>query len=60
MNLKLKPTERDVMGLILVEMLLALGLAVFIVWWTMFHRPKEERTAQPTASAHSDTERSDQ
>jgi len=24
------------MGLIILELLLALGLAVFIVWWTMF------------------------
>ena len=28
------------MWLIVLEMLLALGLAVFIVWWTMFHKPK--------------------
>lgn len=31
------------MWLILLEMLLALGLGVFIVWWTMFHRPKPEQ-----------------
>jgi hypothetical protein len=36
------------MWLIIVEMLLALGLAVFIVWWTMFHRPKDPRA--PAAS----------
>jgi hypothetical protein len=29
-----------IMWLIVVEMLLALGLAIFIVWWTMFHRSK--------------------
>ncbi len=27
------------MWIIVIEMLLALSLAVFIVWWTMFHRP---------------------
>jgi hypothetical protein len=34
--------------LIIVEMLLALGLAVFIVWWTMFHRPKDQRAPTPS------------
>ncbi len=28
------------MWLIVIEMLLALALAIFIVWWTMFYRPK--------------------
>ena len=43
------------MWLIVVEMLLALGLAVFIVWWTMFHRPKD-KTPPPSSK----TEREDQ
>jgi hypothetical protein len=32
------------MWLIIVEALLALGLLIFIVWWTMFHgrKPPEE------------------
>jgi len=29
------------MWLILLEVLLALALAVFIVWWTMFSKPKK-------------------
>ena len=28
------------MWLIIVEALLALGLLCFIVWWTMFHKPR--------------------
>ncbi|HVJ59758.1 MAG TPA: hypothetical protein VM528_04275 [Burkholderiaceae bacterium] len=28
------------MWLIIVEALLALGLLGFIVWWTMFHKPR--------------------
>ena len=40
------------MWLIVVEMLLALGLAVFIVWWTMFHRARDTRPPPQT-----DTER---
>lgn len=36
------------MWLIVVEMLLALGLAVFIVWWTMFHRPRSTPKAAPS------------
>ena len=35
------------MWLIVVEMLLALGLAVFIVWWTMFHRAKPASDTKP-------------
>jgi hypothetical protein len=30
------------MWLILLEAALALGLLVFIVWWTMFHRPRRK------------------
>ena len=30
------------MWLLLLEAALALGLFVFIVWWTMFHRPKRK------------------
>lgn len=41
------------MWLIVLEMLLALALAVFIVWWTMFHKPKPKPPA-----ATDDTDRS--
>lgn len=37
------------MWLILVEMALALALAIFIVWWTMFYRPSESKGADPAA-----------
>jgi hypothetical protein len=30
------------MWLILLEAALALGLLAFIVWWTMFHRPRRK------------------
>jgi len=32
--------EWRAMWLIIVEALLALGLLCFIVWWTMFHKPR--------------------
>jgi hypothetical protein len=32
------------MWLIIVEALLALGLLCFIVWWTMFHKPRPKNT----------------
>jgi hypothetical protein len=36
------PSLRPAMWLILLEAALALGLLVFIVWWTMFHRPRRK------------------
>lgn len=42
------------MWLIVVEMLLALGLAVFIVWWTMFDRPKDTRPPPERPDAERD------
>jgi hypothetical protein len=43
-----------IMWLIVVEMLLALGLAVFIVWWTMFHRPKDRTPPASSEAEHRD------
>lgn len=41
----IRPYAWNIMGLILLEALLALAIAVFIVWWTMFSgRKKEDRT----------------
>jgi hypothetical protein len=37
------PSRCPAMWLILLEAALALGLFVFIVWWTMFHRPRRKR-----------------
>jgi hypothetical protein len=36
------PSWCPAMWLLLLEAALALGLFVFIVWWTMFHRPKRK------------------
>ena len=36
------PFLRPAMWLILLEAALALGMLVFIVWWTMFHRPRRK------------------
>jgi hypothetical protein len=36
------PSRCPAMWLLLLEAALALGLLVFIVWWTMFHRPKRK------------------
>jgi hypothetical protein len=36
------PSWCPAMWLLLLEAALALGLLVFIVWWTMFHRPKRK------------------
>jgi len=35
------------MWLILLEALLALGALVFIVWWTMFQKPRGRRRPPP-------------
>jgi hypothetical protein len=37
------------MWLIIVEALLALGLLCFIVWWTMFHKPRPKNAPQRSA-----------
>ena len=34
------PLECRAMWLIVLEALLALALLLFIVWWTMFHKPR--------------------
>ena len=38
------------MWLIIVEALLALGLLCFIVWWTMFHKPRPRTGAREQRS----------
>ncbi|MBC7622277.1 MAG: hypothetical protein H7232_02705 [Aeromicrobium sp.] len=37
--------EAEVMGWVLFEVLLAFGLAIFIVWWTF---PKKKKVNRPT------------
>ena len=39
------PSRCPAMWLLLLEAALALGLFVFIVWWTMFHRPPRKPPA---------------
>jgi hypothetical protein len=36
------PLECSTMWLLILEALLALGLFIFIVWWTMFHGRKRD------------------
>lgn len=39
---------KDGTWIVIAEMLLALGLAAFVVWWTMFHgrKPRDSSAAE--------------